>query len=246
MVGERGEKKNAITFHYVFNFEDGSKREFRVELDKSSLSLVTNERKFFPEWTSMSFCRCSNCPLDKNETRYCPMAVNIVDLVEFFKDQVSFKKVHVKIHTNERTYSKHATVQEGVSSLLGIYMVSGGCPVMEKLKPMVRFHLPFATVEETTYRVISMYLFAQYFLYRRGEVPDWDLKNLVKIYDEIRKVNDNFCKRLRKIITKDANVNALVILDNFANYVNISISADFVTEHEYLFDAYFKCLDETE
>ena len=33
---------------------------------------------------------------------------------------------------------------------------------MESLKPMVRFHLPFATVEETVFRSVSTYLLSQY------------------------------------------------------------------------------------
>jgi len=53
-------------------------------------------------------------------------------------------------------------------------------PIFEKLKPMVRFHLPFASIEETKYRAISMYLLAQYFLYQQGSQPDWDLKNWLR------------------------------------------------------------------
>ena len=37
-------------------------------------------------------------------------------------------------------------------------MALSGCPVLEQLKPMARFHLPFASVEETIYRAASMYL----------------------------------------------------------------------------------------
>tara|TARA_B100000686_G_scaffold86198_1_gene93073 strand:- start:90 stop:251 length:162 start_codon:yes stop_codon:yes gene_type:complete len=48
--------------------------------------------------------------------------------------------------TDERCYVEHTTMTEAVSSLLGIYMVTSGCPVMDKLRPMVRFHLPLATV----------------------------------------------------------------------------------------------------
>ncbi len=66
---------------------------------------------------------------------------------------------------------------------MGIYMVTSGCPVMGKLKPMVKFHLPFASGEETSYRMVTMYLLAQFFKYKNGKEPDWDLKNLVKIYD---------------------------------------------------------------
>jgi hypothetical protein len=124
--------------------------------------------------------------------------------------------------------------------LIGIYMVTGGCPIMEKLKPMVRFHLPFATIEETKYRAISMYLLAQYFLYQRDSQPDWDLKKLAETYENIRIVNESFCKRLRTIEGKDANLNAVVVLDIFADSVNFSIDSRMVDDLDYLFKGYLK------
>jgi hypothetical protein len=105
---------------------------------------------------------------------------------------------------------------------------------------MVRFHLPFATIEETKYRAISMYLLAQYFLYQHGSQPDWDLKKLAEAYENVRIVNESFCKRLRTIKGKDANLNALVVLDIFADSVNFSIDSRMVDDLDYLFKGYIK------
>jgi Domain of unknown function (DUF6901) len=57
-----------------------------------------------------------------------------------------------EIPFNERSYFKKTTMQKGIVSLLGILLVSSGCPVMAKLRPMVRFHLPFASMLATTFR----------------------------------------------------------------------------------------------
>ena len=119
-------------------------------------------------------------------------------------------------------------------------MVTSGCSIMEKLKPMVRYHLPFATEEETRYRVISMYVLAQYFLFKRGKTVDWELKKLVDIYDDIQTVNKHFCKRLATIQSKDASINALIVLDCFADFVRFSINKKMLDEIEFLFNAYFK------
>ena len=78
-------------------------------------------------------------------------------------------------------------------------------------------------MEETLYRVISMYLFAQYFESRQGESPDWDLKRLVKIYEDVEKVNDGFTKRIKNIHTEDASLNAIVHLDCYRRFANQSI-----------------------
>jgi len=108
---------------------------------------------------------------------------------------------------------------------------------------MVRYHLPFATLRETQYRMISMYLLAQYFLYRRGKEPDLELKNLVKVYDDIRIVNKSFFQRLAHIKIKDATLNALVKLDMFAQHVSFSIDRNVLDEMEYLFLCVFSVRD---
>lgn len=117
----------------------------------------------YPEWTELKNFKCPNCLLVENEYKYCPIAVNIIDLIDFFKTS-SYPEVNVIVDTEIRRYSKHPSLQKGISSLMGIYMVTSGCLIMEKLKPMVRYHLPFATLEETSYRMVSMDLLAQYFL----------------------------------------------------------------------------------
>jgi len=229
-----------ISFQYRFVFGRGFERTIDVNLDKKTLNLIQTRKASYPEWTALESFQCPNCSLDGDNHVFCPIAVNLVGLVDFFRDMISYKEVNLLIRSEERAYIKHTTLQQGISSLVGIYMVTSGCPVMDKLKPMVRFHLPFATLRETQYRVISMYLLAQYFLYRRGKKPDWELKNLVTIYDDIQIVNKGFFKRLAHIKIKDATLNALVKLDIFAKYVSTSINRDVLDEMEGLFSAYFE------
>ncbi len=75
-------------------------------------------------------------------------------------------------------------------------------------------------MEETLYRVISMYFFSQYFEARSGGTPDWDLKRLVKIYEDVEKVNDGFTKRIQALHTEDAGLNAIVHLDCYRRFAN--------------------------
>jgi len=229
-----------ITYNYKFEFSDGTEKEFDIKLDSKTLDLIQSEKKSFPAWAELNFFKCPNCPLNERQHGFCPIAVNLLDVVDAFKGRVSHEEVDVSIITNDRTYIKHTSLQKGLSSMIGIYMVTSGCPVMEKLKPMVRHHLPFATEEETKYRAIAMYLMAQYFLSKHSEKPDWGLKNLSDIYADVRTVNNAFCQRLSNIQTKDASINALVILDCFAGSVRFSISKDMMDEIEIIFKAYLR------
>jgi hypothetical protein len=91
---------------------------------------------------------------------------------------------------------------------------------------MVRFHLPFATANETVFRAVSMYLVAQYFREREGLEPNWNLDGLVKIYKEIGIVNKGLWQRLSSASSFDANVNALIVLSAFGDALRFSLKKD--------------------
>lgn len=235
-----GNSDKIIIFNYKFTFGDGAEKEFNIKLDNKTLDLIQTIKGPYPKWTELKYFKCLNCPLEEEKREFCPVAVSLVELINFFMSSISYEEVDVSIEVEERRYTKHTSLQKGLSSLIGIYMVTSGCPILEKFKPMVRHHLPFATGKETAYRVMSMYLFAQYFLYKRGKKPDWEFKDLVKTYNDVRIVNGCFSKRLTNTIKEDASVNALVILDSFADFVTFSIDEGALGEIELLFNAYFK------
>lgn len=231
---------NEINFKYRFVFDSGREKEFDIKLNGRTLNLISEVKEPYPEWTKLGFCKCPNCPLDEGRHRHCPIAVSLTGTADFFSDSTSYEEVDLHIETPERKYAARTPLQRGLSSMVGIYMVTSGCPIMEKLKPMVRFHLPLATVEETEYRVLSMYLMAQYFIYKQGMKPDWDMKNLADIYKEIRVVNKHFIKRLSNVSMEDASLNSLVRLDCFAMSVASLINEEVLDRLKSLFSVYLE------
>jgi len=229
-----------IHFRYRFKRSDGTEKDFDLVLDQETLRLVPHQKGSVPPWTELTHQQCPNCPLETTQHKYCPVAFNLSEVIDFFQQSISYEEVEVTIETKERSYFKKTPLQKGISSLLGIYMVTSGCPVLDKLKPLARFHLPFASLEETQYRVLSMYLLAQYFLKKRGKEPDWDLKELPKIYDEIRIVNKAFCERLKSLKGEDAVPNAVIILNNFAEAISFAVSKDALRRMEKIFSAYLE------
>jgi uncharacterized protein DUF6901 len=231
-------KTETIRFLYTFEFPDGTEKEFEVLLNAKTLELVTKKDLPKPAWTKLKYKQCEDCPLG-DEHEYCPVAVNFSALVESFKDSVSHESTNVRVQTSERIYEKATTLQKGLSSIIGMYMVTSDCPVMDKLRPMVRFHLPFGSMEETVYRAVSMYLTAQYLLMRKGKTPDWNLKKLVEIYRAVTHVNRGISNRLSSASEEDANMNAVVILSAYAEMVPFSIEHR-LAELEYIFSEYTK------
>ena len=204
--------EETLDIDYRFAFASGETKEFSVRLDAATLHLAPTTMAAPPAWTALTSHQCPGCPVDPATTACCPVALNMAHIVEEFKEYLSYDEVAVTVTTAERSYSKETCLQLGLSPLLGIVMVSSGCPTMEQLKPMVRFHLPFASLEETAFRSVAMYLVSLYYRQQRGESVDWSLAGLEALYAEVGAVNTAFAERLRAAAKKDANVNALVSL----------------------------------
>ena len=181
---------------YAYRFDSGASMKFDVLLDSDTLDILPEKDRDLPEWTLLGYCQCAICPLDARSHPRCPVAANISGMVEKFKNFTSHDQVSVACIVDERTYSKKTTVQMGVSSLLGIIMTTSGCPVMAQLKPMVRFHLPFASLEETIFRMVSMHLVAQYLRHQAGKSSEWSLNGLIRIYGQVGEVNRDFADRM--------------------------------------------------
>ena len=139
--------------------------------------------------------------------------------------------------TPERIIFRETSAQKGLSSLIGLIMATCGCPHTVFLRPMARFHLPFANALETVYRATSMYLLAQYLRRKQGLDADLELEGLKKIYSNIQLINVAMAERLRAITDKDVALNALVILDSFAQFVPFSIDES-LDEIRHFFTSY--------
>jgi len=220
--------------NYRFIFKDGSEEYVPVKLNLKDLSFISGKSKMDEKWTALTYHQCQNCQLRSEDHPYCPIAFNLTGIIPKFRNFKSFEKVLIRVETPERVYEKETTLQQALGSLLGIIMVTSGCPTMLILKPMTRFHLPFATVEETVYRAVSTYLLGQYIRKKKGKKPDWELNKLAYAYEEIQTVNMGITDRLRSISKEDANANAVVVLDVFAKVLPSSIFVE-LKELEYLF-----------
>jgi len=228
------------TINYKLNYSDGTEHAFPIKMNSQTLDIIQEPKDSYPEWTKLQCLKCSNCPLDEKANEYCPIAVKISGVVDFFCKPQPSKDVNVTIETPERNYNKNVDIKTAAFSLLGIYMATSGCPIMDKLRPMARFHLPFATAIETTYRSISNYLTAQYLLSRQGKKADWELENLKVMYEAIETVNMHFRERLQEVSSQNYALSALLQLDSFASYISMSLSDDAFFTVESLFNKEFQ------
>jgi hypothetical protein len=221
---------------YIFEFEGGEHLVYELEFHEKTNHYIPKSQGPSPDWTALDHHQCENCPLSKGDTPQCPIARNLAEVVNATKTQISHQKAVVVVKTKERTYCKNTTLQDGLFSLFGVIMASSGCPHLDWLRPLVKFHLPFATVEETLFRAVSMYLLKQYLGHKNGRNFDTKIMGLLKNYEEVEKVNLAFSERIKSITKGDADKNALVALNIFAQMFSCEWNNNFDLLSKLFFD----------
>ncbi len=229
-----------LTFKYRFVLEGAKEMDFEVCLDEKTLALKCSLPEQHPGWAKLDFHKCPTCQLDSPEHEYCPVALAVYRPVVVFKDFLSYDDADIYIETPERNYHKRVPLHVGLGSLVGIYMVTCGCPTLDWLRPMVRYHLPFAGEDETLYRAMGMYLVGQHLVQKQGGTPDWEMGGLQKIYDDVMEVNKSFLARLQNTPVKDASLNAIITLDCFAMNVSFTLEGEPLTDMRKTFGMYLK------
>ncbi len=211
---------------YTLTLDNG--RTVRFTVDPERVAAAADDGKPHPDWTRLDYHQCPNCPLRTSEHRYCPAALDIEQVVVAFGDVYSHHQVQAEVRTETRTYVKRTDVQTALRSLMGLCLATGGCPVLSRMKGPARLHMPFATVEETLFRMVGAYLIGQYTLARQGGTPDWDLAGLTGLYAELQDVNSSIKTRLDAAAEKDANINAVVLLMGISMLVSFSLEAQLI------------------
>lgn len=206
---------------YRFTFDDGQYQEFTVD----------PERRFNPEldirdhpsWTRLTFNQCRNCPLHPQHLRHCPAAVDSAEVVQAFRNVISYTTATVEVTTEDRTYIAQCDLQTALRSLLGLVMATSACPILSRLRGLARTHLPFASMNETLFRTAGAYLLQQYRVHKAGGQPDWDLRGLDAFFLDLQTLNQSFKARLDSISEQDANLNAIGALIQVSAGISLCI-----------------------
>ena len=226
-----------IEIQYCFILDDQRHEVFDLQLDPLTLEVINKKSHHFLFWTALEFHQCPHCPLDKETVPHCPVAMGLTGVIERFGKIFSYDELDLEVITNQRRVTQHTTAQRALGSLIGLLFATSGCPHTDYFKPMARFHLPLASMEETMFRVTSMYLMAQYFRQKEGMKSDFEFAGLKDILDNMHLLNIMIAERIRNATETDSSLNAVIQLDTFLEMMPI-VSREQMAKLRHLFVAY--------
>lgn len=217
---------------YIFEFHTPNEQKYDLYFDSETMNITDKsfegQSESSMKWAELDSNKCSHCPLSSEQHKYCPTARALGRVADKFSNVKSFTQTNVAVVTNDRTYLKYTSTQEALQSLFGLIMATSGCAHLNFLKPMARFHLPFASLNETMVRILSFHFLKQFFKQKNESPPTpFNLNTLSDAYEKVTIVNVHLLERLRSLAKGDADLNAVIILDSFASLLNYQASDHF-------------------
>jgi hypothetical protein len=223
-----------LLIRYRFDLPDGSRKQLDLSFDAITFRITNPPSVNPPFWTELKFSQCGNCPLNPVDHPHCPAALHMAPAVEPLKALVSFDTVGVTVTQAERTIYAEISAQQAMSSVLGLIMATAGCPWTDRLRPMARFHLPFASEAETVYRSVCSFLLARELV---GAGDEHGFATLKTLYENLHIVNRDMSRRLGAATRTDPARNAMALLDTYTTLLPAALESS-LDELKPLFDAW--------
>jgi hypothetical protein len=206
------------TILYRFHLPEGP-QEITLTFAAEDFTLIPHALDPLPDWVRLDHHKCEHCPLTSDRHPTCPLAAAMAGYIEVFDRFYSYEEAVVEVVTKNRTVVGKMALQRGMASMVGLIGATSGCPHLSFFRAMARFHLPFARDDETLYRLFSMYLLMRHL--EGHEIPPGEgaFAHLEKLSSAATLVNACMAQRVRSAFAKDVVVNAIIVLDSFAQAV---------------------------
>jgi len=239
----RSADDQSVWITYTVTEPGSPSRAFPVRLHQTTLRLLADPDLPLPPWTRVAYRPCPGCLLPAAPEARCPAAVALAPIVAAFHDTWSCEAVEVTVATPERQVTKRTGVHEALSGLVGLTLMTSGCPRLAPLRPLALGHLPFSDLEEMFARIASLYAFAQLRRHQRGLAADWTFAGLAALTADVAAVLQGLLDRLEEVSHKDAVRNALLHLHCYVQYGSPAALPDRLAHLDPLFSAYWTTRD---
>lgn len=229
---------SSLRITYTFTGGGHPSQIFTVRLHRTTLRLIVDPDIPLPLWTRLTYQQCPACPLPTTPGALCPAAVGLAPLVAAFHDTWSCLPVEVTLVTEARIVTKRTGLHEALSGIVGLSLMTSGCPRLAPLRPLAVSHQPFSGLEEMFYRMATLYAFAQVRRHQQGLQADWTFTGLVHLAADMAAVHQGLLGRLADVSPKDAVLNALLQWNCYAQYISLQALPDRLARLDPLFRAF--------
>ena len=238
MSASKHEIMDNFTITYRITLAEEKTEVFDFNLNGSANEpLIASDNAELPYWTELSYRQCAHCPLSTKEHKYCPVAVQLHNVVSRLHDTKSIDTVALEVITDDRKVSQTTAIQRVLASMLELVYPTSGCPKTLWMKPLARFHTPLSSEEETVFRTASMYLLAQHFVKKNQQAGDIALDGLSTVFHDMHILNSAVASRLQSATQSDSVKNAITLLDMYSLLIPILLE-DNLVEMRSFFSAY--------
>jgi hypothetical protein len=212
---------------YRFYAADIEKIEVRLDFDAITLQLLPVDGQPTPSWARLDHHPCPHCPLSADSV-FCPSALGIARFIGAFDSRFSYQKAVVEVETPLRVVLSKSRFQAGMASLFGLVCATSGCPATQFLRPLARFHQPWADEQEALFRVFSAHLLSIHMKNVANASADRQSLDEVRAhYAALSRVLANLGERLRPVVKRYAPLNAAILLDSLALIAPLNIEERF-------------------
>jgi hypothetical protein len=170
----------------------------------------------------------------------CPAAVGLAPIVAAFHDTWSCETVEIAVATPSRLVTKQAGLQDALSGVVGLTLVTSGCPILMPLRPLALTAMPFCELHEMFAHIATLYAFGQMRRHQRGLPADCTFTGLTALAADVAAVYQGLLDRLEEVSHKDAVRNALLQQHCYMQYISPATLAERLARLDPLFSAYWE------
>ena len=198
-----------MSIHFQIKLETGQVLTFDVQdrrdADLSEMSAFSG----VPSWARLEHHQCSICPFDTKDTKYCPAAFEMQDVIAQCSNHLSYEKIDLSRISENGTVTTQTDMQTALFAVIGEKAISSACKVLNTRRWTLNYYSILPTPENLFYRFLSSYLVWQFLKADCGQEPDFELKNHLEYIDKGINVFGHLLERFRQVSVEDASNNAI-------------------------------------
>lgn len=176
----------------------------------------------FPDGEELGLTACPFCDDDRQDG-LCKAERGIYSIANVFSDVASIETMTmVMVRTDGQILTRVEPAQRGLANLFITALSFSGCPKLSIVSWSWDYYVVSANDKDLFYAFFSSFLTAKYLQMREksnGELRQEFIAEVRDLYDTLKRFVDN----IKKLSTKDANLNAFISIIDLATLFQLRI-----------------------